>query len=114
MPRYANNVDDNQADIVAAWRDAGASVLLLHSVGKGCPDTLVGFRGDDFLVEIIGTAKLKRYKKNGGLADNQVEWHRDWRGSKVYVVKSVTEALAVLGIEPVTDIEHRGKIGEVK
>ena len=110
MPRYANNVDDNQTDIVAAWRDVGASVLLLHAVGKGCPDTLVGFRGDDFLVEIIGTAKLKRYKKNGGLADNQVEWHAAWRGSPVHVVKNATEALAVLGIMPTTDIEVKGTI----
>ena len=55
----------------------------------------------------LATCRLK----NGGLANNQVEWHRDWRGSKVHVVKSVTEALAVLGLMPTTDIEHRGPIG---
>ena len=111
MPRYANNVDNNQPEIVAAWRDVGASVLLLHSVGKGCPDTLVGFRGDDFLVEIIGTDKLKRFRKTGGLSDGQVTWHRDWLGSPVHVVKNVDEALAVLGIMPAVKLEHRGEIG---
>lgn len=108
MPRYAAKVDTNQAEIVAALRGVGASVLLLHRVGEGCPDTLVGFRGLSHLVEIKDGNKIPSKRK---LLPTQVKWHRDWRGSPVHVVKNVTEALAVLGIMPAVEIEHRGEIG---
>ncbi len=108
MPRYAAKVDDNQPEIVAAWRAVGASVLLLHRVGEGCPDTLVGFRGLSHLVEIKDGNKIPSARK---LTKHQVEFHADWLGSPVHVVKNVDEALAVLGIMPTVGIEHRGEIG---
>ena len=108
MARRAAKVDANQKIIVKALRDAGATVQHLHAVGAGCPDLLVGHRGLSHLVEVKDGKKPPSARK---LTPDQVVWHRDWRGSPVHVVKSVTEALAVLGIEPVTDIEHRGKIG---
>jgi hypothetical protein len=40
--RRASKVDANQREVVAALRGAGASVQLLHAVGEGCPDLLVG------------------------------------------------------------------------
>ena len=110
MPRYANNVDANQPEIVAAYRKAGATVQHLHSVGEGCPDLIIGFRGVDFWVEIIGAYKLKQFRKTGGLSVGQVIWHRDWRGSPVHVVKSVDEALAVLGLMPGNVIPIKGTI----
>ena len=99
MPRYAAKVDDNQPEIVDAWRDVGASVELLHRGGGGCPDTLVGFRGKSYLVEIKDGNKPPSKRE---LLPTQVKWHRDWRGSPVHVVKNVTEALAVLGIMDAT------------
>ena len=108
MPRYAAKVDDNQDEIVAALRGVGASVLLLHRVGEGCPDTLVGFRGDDFLIEIKDGNKIPSARK---LTKHQVKFHAEWRGSPVHVVKNVDEALAVLGIMPAVKLEHRGEIG---
>ena len=111
MARRAAKVDANQREVVKALRKAGATVQHLHAVGAGCPDLLVGYKGGNHLVEVKDGHKPPSARK---LTPDQVVWHRDWRGSPVHVVKSVTEALAVLGIEPVTDIEHRGKIGEVK
>ena len=97
MARRAAKVDANQPEIVAAYRKAGATVHPLHAVGGGCPDLLVGYRGLNYIVEVIGPDKLKRFKKSGGLSEGQVDWHRDWRGA-VHVVKNIEEALAVIGL----------------
>jgi len=45
-------VDVNQAAIVRALRESGASVAVLSSVGRGLPDLLVGFQGVNFLLEV--------------------------------------------------------------
>ena len=107
MARRASAVDANQKLIVKALRGAGATVQHLHGVGAGCPDLLVGFRRINYLMEVKDGKKPPSKRKP---TPDQVIWHRDWRGN-AHVVKSVTEALAVLGIMPTTDIEHRGKIG---
>ena len=80
----AHRVDENQQEIVAAFRRCGASVQHLHEVGQGCPDILVGLRGCNLLVEI----------KNGDAPLNPVErdWHAAWRG-QVAIVRSVEEAV---------------------
>lgn len=44
MMRKYGRTDSNHAEIAAALRKAGASVVSLASVGNGCPDLLVGFR----------------------------------------------------------------------
>jgi DNA-binding NarL/FixJ family response regulator len=38
----AAKVDANQTEITAALRQMGATVQHIHTVGKGCPDLLVG------------------------------------------------------------------------
>lgn len=85
----AAKVDINQPAIVAALRDAGASVEPLHRVGAGCPDLLVGIRGQNYLLEV----------KNGKgkLNDIQQKWHPAWRG-QVAVVTTPEEALTVIGL----------------
>jgi len=44
--------DRNQATIVQALRECGAIVIDLSSVGAGCPDLLVSFRGKARLLEV--------------------------------------------------------------
>lgn len=85
----AAKIDANQNEIVNALRKAGCSVQILSSVGKGCPDILVGFCGVNILMEIKDGNKPKSAQK---LTDDQVVWHRNWNGS-VVVVNSVYEAL---------------------
>jgi len=87
--RRAAKVDANQAEIVKALRTVGCSVLSLASIGKGAPDILLGYKGKNVLMEI------KREK--GKLNDQQQEFKADWRG-ELCVVRSVDEALLVLGI----------------
>ena len=81
-------VDANHGVIVAALRQVGASVQDLAKVGKGCPDILVGYRGQNYLMEI---------KTNKGKATlPQIAWHTFWQG-QVVVVRDVDEALHVIG-----------------
>lgn len=91
--RRAAKVDANQAEIVAALRGAGASVQHLHTVGKGCPDILVGYRRQNILME-IKDGSLPPSRR--GLTADELEWHDAWRGN-VCVVNSVRDALGVIG-----------------
>lgn len=84
----ARRVDTNQAEIVAALRGVGARVQLLHTVGNGCPDALVGFRGQLHLLEIK--------TPTGRLTPDECAWHLDWQGY-VHVVRSPEQALRVIG-----------------
>ena len=93
--RLAARTDGNQAEIVKGLRKRGASVQPLHAVGKGCPDLLVGYRGQNYLMEIKDPTKPKRDQY---LTKDQVQWHMDWVG-RVVVVKSIEDALLEIGIE---------------
>jgi len=91
--RRAAKIDKTQPEIVAALRSVGATVQSLASQGNGCPDLLVGFRGQNLLIEC----------KNGWLppsgqelTDDQVAWHMAWRGAPVWVIRSADEAIAAL------------------
>jgi len=80
----AKAVDRNQPEIVAALRDAGATVQILSAVGKGCPDLLVGYNEVNYLLEV---------KMPGGkLTDDQRVWHSTWAG-RFAVVYSADEAV---------------------
>jgi hypothetical protein len=85
-------VDTNQKEITAALRRAGCTVQPLHTVGRGVPDLLVGFRGQNFLLELKDGSKRPSERK---LTDDQQEWHQQWRG-QVAVVESVDEALRLI------------------
>lgn len=81
-------VDANQKAIVAAIRKMGCSVQHLHSVGKGCPDILVGANKKNFLFEIKDGKKTKSAKK---LTPDEVAFHESWRG-QVVVIESIEDA----------------------
>lgn len=84
----AKRVDTNHRQIVAALEAVGATVESLHTLGKGCPDLLIGFRGCNYALEVKTLA--------GKLNPDQVKWHTYWRG-QVAVVTCVEQALAVIG-----------------
>lgn len=105
--RRAAQVDANQAEIVAALRRAGATVEQLHMVGAGCPDLLVGFRRQNFLLELkVPKAQRPRCRgRRSQLNARQGLWHGGWRG-QVAVVTSAAEAIAAIGIRLVEDPEE--------
>jgi Holliday junction resolvase len=88
MPK---RVDANQTAIVNALRWAGCSVQSLATVGKGCPDLLVGKYGITVLMEIKDGDK-------GKVRDSQVEWMDNWMGGPVAVVRSIEDALRAVGV----------------
>ena len=85
--KRAAKVDANQREIIAALRKIGCSVQLLHQVGGGCPDVMVGFRGVTTLLEIKNPAGLNK------VSESQITWQNEWRGGPVWVVRSAGEAI---------------------
>ena len=85
--RIAARTDANQAEIVRALRDAGFSVQLLHRVGQGCPDLLVGQPWSNVLLE-VKTAK-------GELTVDEREFLAHWRGPWA-IVRTVQEAMEAM------------------
>lgn len=91
--RRRGRVDVNQPEIVAALRKIGASVQSLADIGHGCPDLLVGFRGDTFLLEIKDGSKPPSARV---LTPDEGVWMAMWRGGPYHVVSSVDEALEAI------------------
>lgn len=90
--RRAAKVDANQGEIVAAFREAGASVQPLHQVGNGCPDLLVGFMGYNLLVEVKDGSKPPSKRC---LTQDQIKWHGGWAG-QACIVENVEQALTLI------------------
>lgn len=93
--RRAAKVDGNQGQIVEGLRSVGASVEPLHQVGKGVPDLLVGYRGQNHLLEVKDGSKRPSEQR---LTPDQVKWHARWSG-RVVVVRSLGEALEAIGVK---------------
>jgi hypothetical protein len=87
-----SKTDGNQAEIVSTLRAAGASVTILAGVGCGCPDLLVGFRGNTILVE----CKNPGGRGRNSLTPAEIEWFKAWKGEPAAVVNSPEEALSTL------------------
>lgn len=90
--RRFGKIDANHSAIVKALRQIGASVQSLASVGSGCPDLLVGFRGENIILE-VKDGNLPPSKQK--LTDDERVWHACWNG-EVHTVTSVEEALKLL------------------
>ena len=90
--RLRARIDSNQPEIALALRQVGCSVEFLHQVGRGVPDLLV-------YAPMIGKTLLIEVKVPGEkLSPDEARWHAAWRG-EVYVIDSVEEALACVGVE---------------
>lgn len=78
--------DANQAEAFRYLRSLGMTVVDLHSVGNGCPDALVGWRGGCWLVEI------KNVEGRNRLSQVQLDWHARWSGPSVIIARSGEDA----------------------
>lgn len=90
----AKKVDSNQPTIVKQLKALHVSVQHLHMVGDGCLDVLLGFRGENFLVEL----KRPGLKKKG-LKPKQIKFLAEWRGQAT-VCETLEEILVVIGLTP--------------
>lgn len=84
--------DANQAEITAALRKAGCSVTPTHTIGSGFPDLVVGYKNNNFLMEIKDGAKPPSARE---LTKDEKKFHIEWRGT-VHIVYSVEDALRVV------------------
>ena len=88
-------VDDNHGEIVNGLRRVGAEVQSLASVGNGCVDALVAFRGTWYTAEIKDGSKLLSRQK---LTPAEQEWHERFsRQAPVHIWRSLDEALRAIG-----------------
>ena len=85
--RRAAKVDVNQAQIVAAFRALGCSVKPAHAVGEGFPDLVIGYRGNDYLVEVKAP--------KGKLTPQQDQFRETWRGG-YHVARSTDDAIQLV------------------
>jgi hypothetical protein len=92
---HRGRVDANQAEIVAALRKVGASVVSLARIGEGCPDLLVGYRGRTLLIEVKdGTAiPSKRL-----LTEDELKFQSSWTGATIRNVGSIEEAIKAISL----------------
>lgn len=90
--RLAAKVDVNQKEIVAAFRKFGCSVLMLHTVGSGCPDILVAKCKRNILIEIKDGRKPLSAR---ALTKDEQKFHESWRGD-VRIVESLGDVINVV------------------
>lgn len=83
----ARKRDANEKAIVDALRRVGASIVRISA--DGAPDLLVGFRGQNWLLEVKASKGLLRA--------NQAAWASRWSGA-VQTVRTVDEALTAIGV----------------
>lgn len=92
MRRAPRFKDANHATLRDGFRRLGGSWLDLIPTDGGEPDALLGFRGQDRLVEVkspLGSATARRPRAN------QLEWHRAWRGRPVAVVETLADCISL-------------------
>jgi hypothetical protein len=91
--RTAAKVDNNQKEIITAFRKFGCSVLPLHTVGQGCPDILVSKSvRQTVLVEIKDGAKPPSAR---ALTKDQEKFHAAWRG-RICIVKDLGDVISTV------------------
>jgi hypothetical protein len=89
--RRAARRDDNEKEIIAAMREAGAYVKAIND--EGLFDLLVSYRGETMLIEVKDGAKPPSARR---LTEAEQKFHDEWPGSDLYIVNSVEEALSLL------------------
>ena len=93
--RRAAKVDANQSAITKALRSAGAFVQPLHTIGGGCPDLLVAYRGDWYLLEVKDGSKPPSQRR---LTEDEEDWHaKAARHAPVFIAECADDALHAIG-----------------
>jgi hypothetical protein len=88
MSLYRRNArrDENEPAIRKAVESLGATWQPLSIAGG--PDAVIGFRGENFLMEVK--------QPKGKLRASQEAWHGRWRGAAVIVARTPADAVAAL------------------
>lgn len=68
------------------------SVYSTHTLGKGFPDIVIGYKGKNYLIEIKDGDKPKSQTK---LTEDEIKFHDQWKG-QVCIVYSFDDILNIL------------------
>ena len=90
----AKRVDENQSEIVEKIRKnyPDATVHCTHMVGDGFGDTVVGYHGFNFILEIKNPKQRPSKRK---LKGKEKDFHRDWKG-QVDVIEFFEDFVEIL------------------
>jgi len=85
--------DANQKQIIELVRKLpGASITSTHTIGKGFPDLVIGYKGINYLIELKDGNKPKSQKK---LTPDEVEFHMKWNG-QIAICENFEDILKIL------------------
>lgn len=77
-----------------ALRQCGAFVQSLASVGKGCPDLLVAYRGDWFVMEIKNPEMVPSRQR---MTRDELKWEALASSrAPVHIVRTPEEAIRII------------------
>lgn len=89
----AKKVDANQSELVSQIRQIpGVSVAHTHTIGKGFPDLIIGWRGTNYLCEVKDGKKTASRKK---LTLDEERFHQNWTGS-IHIIESIQDVCDML------------------
>ena len=86
--------DANHKEIMEQCRQIpNLSVFSTHTIGKGFPDIVVGYKGKNYLFEIKNKKKTKSQKK---LTPDEEKFHFTWNG-QINIVESIFDIINLIG-----------------
>lgn len=94
MAYHVRRVDNNQKLITTQLRRLGVSVAVTSSLSKGFPDLVLGYKGQNYLIELKDESQPPSKR---GLTEDEVKWHQDWNG-QIAVCKNLDEILDILNL----------------
>ena len=87
--------DANHKTIIDQLRRIpGISVFSTHTIGKGFPDIVTGYKGSNYLFEIKDGTKVKSAQK---LTEDEVKFHTKWNG-QINIITTFEEAITIMGV----------------
>lgn len=85
--------DANQKEIVDRLRTlSNVSVYSTHTIGKGFPDIIVGYKGKNYMIEIKDGKKPASQRK---LTADELVFHMKWKG-QIATCKTFEEVLEII------------------
>lgn len=90
----AKKIDSNQPTIVKQLRALHISVRVTSMVGDGFTDLVLGFRSQNFLIELKDPSRPPSKRK---LTPDEQEFFDSWRG-QVNKCETLEEILVVIGL----------------
>ena len=93
--RLSRRIDANHNVIVDGLRAVGAEVQSLASVGRGCVDLAVAFRGSWYMGEVKDGSKPPSKQ---ALTPDEKKWHERFSAkAPVHIWRSLDDALRTIG-----------------